>query len=106
MDGAHRQFARDVLDESRRHIMLGGFAPSMWARWMSVSHTSGNALEVLQEMSCSQRINYSSESDTSSSDEESGAETYAAELVQPKQRRVSNVMHPEYGRKFRPVPSP
>eukprot|EP00965_Chrysotila_dentata_P134153 4436691-Pleurochrysis_carterae.AAC.1 len=54
MDGARRQFARDVLDESRRHILGGGFAPSMWARWMSVTHTSGNALQVLREM-CSKQ---------------------------------------------------
>eukprot|EP00965_Chrysotila_dentata_P220272 6191677-Pleurochrysis_carterae.AAC.1 len=87
--------------------MLGGFAPSMWARWVSVTHTSGNALKALREMSCNQREDDSSGSnDSSSSDEEDDTDKNPAELVQPAQRIVANVMHPKYGRKFRPVPTP
>eukprot|EP00965_Chrysotila_dentata_P212483 6187068-Pleurochrysis_carterae.AAC.1 len=105
MHSACRRFARQVLDESRQHIMTGGFAASVWARWASVTHTSGNAIKVLREMSCNQRVDDSSDSDESMS-EDSSAGDNAAELSHGKQRLVRNVMHPYYGRTFRPVPSP
>eukprot|EP00965_Chrysotila_dentata_P203528 6181779-Pleurochrysis_carterae.AAC.1 len=97
-----RKFARLVLDESRYHILNGGFSTRVWARWASITHTSGNSLKVLQELSCNQCVDGESnnESDSDSSDPEAGAtEKVAAKVIVP------NVMHPKFGRKFRPVPT-
>eukprot|EP00965_Chrysotila_dentata_P169935 5609160-Pleurochrysis_carterae.AAC.1 len=56
-------------------------------------------------MTCNQRVDDSSSSDASDS-EDSDNEASAADLRHRQQHLVVNVMHPVYGRKFRPVPSP
>eukprot|EP00965_Chrysotila_dentata_P207615 6184228-Pleurochrysis_carterae.AAC.1 len=104
MAGACRQFARTVLEESRHHMLNGGFSPRVWAQWASITHTSGNALKVLRELSCNQRID--GESDDESDSNESDSEPA---MDEPKSAKtlvlVPNVMHPKYGCKFRPVPT-
>eukprot|EP00965_Chrysotila_dentata_P165696 5470759-Pleurochrysis_carterae.AAC.2 len=102
MAGACRHFARTVLEESRHHILNGGFHPRIWAQWASITHTSGNSLKVLRELTCNQRNGGESddESDSDASAEEAVATEKSATAV-----LVPNVMHPKYGRKFRPVPS-
>eukprot|EP00965_Chrysotila_dentata_P163511 5398922-Pleurochrysis_carterae.AAC.1 len=103
MAGPCQQFARLVLEESRNHIMNGGFSPRVWAQWASVTHTSGNSLKVLRELSCNQRIDGESNSDSESNSDAPDKDA-ATDTTKPK-LLVSNVMHPKYGRKFRPVPT-
>eukprot|EP00965_Chrysotila_dentata_P032881 1096432-Pleurochrysis_carterae.AAC.1 len=75
MAGACRHFARTVLEGSRHHILNGGFHPRVWAQWASITHTSGNLLKVLRELTCNQRIGGESdnESDSGAPAEEEGA---------------------------------
>eukprot|EP00965_Chrysotila_dentata_P135900 4492527-Pleurochrysis_carterae.AAC.1 len=50
MQAVCRRFARGILDESRIHIMGGGFPSSNWAKWASLTHTSGNSIKVLRDV--------------------------------------------------------
>eukprot|EP00965_Chrysotila_dentata_P189361 6173280-Pleurochrysis_carterae.AAC.2 len=73
------------MKAASHHITNGGFAPSVWACWASVSHTSSNALKVLREMTCNQRADNKDSSGTNgSSSEDSNAENATGPRI-PKQ---------------------
>eukprot|EP00965_Chrysotila_dentata_P000917 29325-Pleurochrysis_carterae.AAC.1 len=108
MQATRRSFARQVLTESREHIMGAGgaFSPAMWARWRQLTHTSNNAITALREMSCNTRppaANSVAEDDDRGS---SSSEDDGNKALQKRSRPIPNWMHPEFGIPFRPVATP